>query len=270
MNVRLVTAAAVVAIALGGGYILGQRAPMPASPPAPMMADATAPAGGLSEADVRRLVRDTLMENPEIIRDVFEALQRKEDEMMASAQADVITDEKDRLFDSSRQVVLGNPKGDVTLVEFFDYNCGYCRQAHADMKRLIEQDANLRVVLKELPVLTPGSVEAAHVGAAVNILAPDRYGEFHDTLIGARGEVGGAQALAVAGDMGLDLARIRELVSSQEVTDTIEESKELAGKLAVTGTPTYVTERDVMVGAVGYDTLRGKLDEVRNCARVGC
>jgi protein-disulfide isomerase len=300
MNPRIAVLIAVAgAVALGAaGYLLGTRAggpsqaettaaieayleahpeilaseeaaPAPATP-APAAPVASAPLTETQVATVREIIRDHLIANPEIVRDAIDELQRKEQEAEAVAQVATISADKDRLFTSSRQVVLGNPQGDVTLVEFFDYNCGYCKRAHADMKRLIEEDKNLRFVLKEFPVLGDGSVEAAHVGAAVNLIAPDRYFAFHDALIAERGQVNGERALAVASDLGMDLAKLRETMSSDEVKETIAEVYDLANKLSLTGTPSYVTPREVVVGAVGYDALKASIEEVRACATTGC
>ena len=300
MNPRIAVLIAVAgAVALGAaGYLLGTRAggpsqaettaaieayleahpeilaseeaaPAPATP-APAAPVASAPLTETQVAAVREIIRDHLIANPEIVRDAIDELQRKEQEAEAVAQVATISADKDRLFTSSRQVVLGNPQGDVTLVEFFDYNCGYCKRAHADMKRLIEEDKNLRFVLKEFPVLGDGSVEAAHVGAAVNLVAPDKYFAFHDALIAERGQVNGERALAVASDLGMDLAKLRETMSSDEVKETIAEVYDLANKLSLTGTPSYVTPREVVVGAVGYDALKASIEEVRACATTGC
>jgi protein-disulfide isomerase len=246
-----------------------EAAPAPAAP-APAAPIASVPLTETQVAAVREIIRDHLIANPEIVRDAIDELQRKTEEAEAAAQVATISNDKERLFSSPRQVVLGNPQGDVTLVEFFDYNCGYCKRAHADMKRLIEEDKNLRFVLKEFPVLGDGSVEAAHVGAAVNLIAPDKYSAFHDALIAERGQVNGARALAVAGDLGLDVAKLREAMTTDEVKNTIAEVYDLANKLSLTGTPSYVTPREVVVGAVGYDALKASIEEVRACATTGC
>ena len=292
MNPRIAVVIAVVAaLALGvAGYLFGARLGGPgetetmaaigkyleahpdilAREPAAPAKTAEQPLGEGQVTAIRQIIRDHLIANPEIVRDAIDELQRKTEEAEAAAQVSTISNDKERLFSSSRQVVLGNPQGDVTLVEFFDYNCGYCKRAHADMKRLIEEDKNLRFVLKEFPVLGDGSVEAAHVGAAVNLTAPDKYFAFHDALIAERGQVNGARALAVAGDLGLDVAKLREAMATDEVKNTIAEVYDLANKLSLTGTPSYVTPREVVVGAVGYDALKASIEEVRACATTGC
>ncbi|MCC6790082.1 MAG: thioredoxin domain-containing protein, partial [Thermomicrobiales bacterium] len=114
-------------------------------------------------------IRDYLMANPEVIRDAIDELQRKQDEAERASQVAAIDDNRELLFSSPRQVVMGNPDGNVTLIEFFDYNCGYCRRAQADMQQLMADDPDLKVVLKEFPVLGEGSMEASQVSVAVRI-----------------------------------------------------------------------------------------------------
>ena len=159
------------------------------------------------------------------------------------------------LFTSSRQVVLGNPDGNVTFVEFFDYNCGYCKRAMDDMLTLMKDDAKLKVVLKEFPVLGPGSVEAAQVAVAVRMQdkTGKKYLEFHQKLLGGRGQADKARALAVAKDIGLDMGRLDKDLASPEVKATLQESFKLAEALGLNGTPSYVIGEDVVVGAVGLD-----------------
>ena len=131
------------------------------------------------------------------------------------------------IFNSPRQVNLGNPQGDVTLVEFFDYNCGYCKRAMADMLDLIKGDAKLKFVLKEFPVLGEGSLQAAQVAVAVRMqdkTGGKKYLEFHQKLLGTRGAVDKARALAVAKEVGLDIGRIEKDLASDEIKATLDES----------------------------------------------
>ena len=263
----------------------GQAAPaadtMAAAEPAPaadvMAANQSAPmaspvpgATSLSDdqrTEVEGIIRNYLIANPEIIRDAMNALQQKEDAAAKQAQADAISSNKDLLFSSSREVILGNPKGDVTLVEFFDYNCAYCKRAHADMKRLIADDPNLRVVLKEFPILGDGSVQAAQIAVAVLLTAPEKYSDFHDQLITEKGPVDGAKALAVAEGLGIDPAVLKAKANTDEVKANITEVRGLADKLNLTGTPSYVTAASVIVGAVGYDGLKDAVAKAREaCA----
>ncbi|HWJ76293.1 MAG TPA: DsbA family protein [Kaistia sp.] len=216
------------------------------------------------------IVKDYLMQHPEVIRDAMQELDRRQQMAEADAKKANVAKYADLLFNSKRQVVLGNPNGDVTLVEFFDYNCGYCKRAHADMKRLMDEDKGLRVVLKEFPVLGPGSEEAAQIAVVVHEMAPDKYQAFFDELLMSKGEVNGARALAVATDIGLDADAIKARLKEPEIAATINESYALAQALGINGTPTYVMQGDVVVGAVGYDTLKQKIKSVRDCGQATC
>jgi protein-disulfide isomerase len=222
-------------------------------------------------SEVEGIIRNFLIANPEIVRDAINELQRREDAQAQVAQSKAIADSSDLIFASSRQVVLGNPKGNVTLVEFFDYNCTYCRRAEADMKKLIETAPNLKIVLKQFPVLGPGSVEAAKVAVAVQLTAPDKYPDFHDALLGEPGQVNGDKALAVAQSLGLDPEALKAKLETDEVKANIAESYQLATKLNLTGTPSYVTHKEVIVGAVGYDALKARIDALASaCTTQNC
>ena len=172
---------------------------------------------------------------------------------------------------SPRQAVLGNANGTVTFVEFFDYNCGYCKRAMSDMMTLLKDDPNLKVVLKEFPVLGPGSVEAAQVAVAVRMQdkTGKKYLDFHQKLLGGRGQADKARALAAAKEAGLDMARIEKDLASQEVKDSLAESFKLAEALGLNGTPSYVIGQDVVVGAVGLAALKEKVSTAR-CGKPSC
>jgi protein-disulfide isomerase len=272
MNFRLAAICGAAAAFLAGSVFLdaGWRSVTPAfAEEAASSPIAVSDFTGKQRSEIEEIIKEYLIANPEVIRDALTELQRRQQEAEVAAQVKAIDDSKELLFSSANQVVLGNPDGDVTLVEFFDYNCGYCKRAHADMKKLIEEDKNLRIVLKEFPVLGEGSVAAAQVAVRVNQIAPDRYFEFHDKLMSERGQINGERALAVAEEMGLDRKAIAAEVDSAAVKSVITEVYDLAGKLSLTGTPSYVTAKEVVVGAVGYDALKQKIEEAR-CVNANC
>ncbi len=284
MNTRLVAALAVaVAIAVGAvGYAIGisgqtgeltaeQHAQieamvaeaLPAEPQADPIATEIASLNEGQRGEVEVLIRSHLIANPEIIADAITELQDRQTRAQQTAQIDAITENAEIIFASNRQVVLGNPEGDVTLVEFFDYNCTYCKRSLSDVAQLLEADPNLRVVLKEFPVLGEGSVEAARVSVAVSMIAPEKYKEFHFALLSEPGEINGERALAMAEELGVDVDQLVPLLESDDVNSTINEVYDIAGLLNLTGTPTFVTRREVVVGAVGYDELRSRIAEIR-------
>ena len=173
-------------------------------------------------SEMERVVRDYLIAHPEVIQDAMAELDKRQTAADAEKHKVTIKDNAQTIFSSPRQVVLGNPDGNVTFVEFFDYNCGYCKRAMDDMLTLLKDDPKLKVVLKEFPVLGPGSVEAAQVAVAVRMQdkTGKKYLEFHQKLLGGRGQADKARALAVAKDIGLDMARLEKDLASAEVKAT--------------------------------------------------
>ncbi|TBW33648.1 DsbA family protein [Siculibacillus lacustris] len=217
------------------------------------------------KAAIEKIVHDYLVEHPEVIEEAMAALEKKQAAAAAEGQAKVLAEKAAVLFDSKRQVVLGNPKGDVTLVEFFDYNCGYCKRALPDMLGLIDRDRNLRIVLKEFPVLGPGSVEAAKVAVAVEQVAPEKYLDFHKRLLGGRGEANRARALEAANGAGVDSTALDRAMADREVPATLEEVYGLATGLGLSGTPSYVIGDQIVPGAVGIARLEEAVGRAR-CA----
>jgi protein-disulfide isomerase len=219
-------------------------------------------------SEIERIIKDYLMQHPEILQDVMVELEKKQQAIEAEKSKSAVKEHAQLLFASPRQVTLGNLQGDVTLVEFFDYNCGYCKRALSDLLNLMKTDPKLRVVLKEFPVLGQSSVEAAQVATAVRMQdrSGKKYFEFHQKLLSGRGQIDRARALAVAKEIGMDLPRLEKDMASEEVRATLEESMQLADKLGLNGTPSYVVGPHVVVGAVGYAALKEKVEEARACA----
>ncbi len=222
-------------------------------------------------SEVERIVREYLIAHPDVIQDAMAELEKRQTAADAEKHKAAVKQYSEALFTSPRQVVLGNPNGNVTFVEFFDYNCGYCKRAMDDMLTLLKDDPKLRVVLKEFPVLGPGSVEAAQVAVAVRMQdkSGKKYLEFHQKLLGGRGQADKARALAVAKDIGLDMGRLDKDLASPEVKATLQESFKLAEALGLNGTPSYVIGENVVVGAVGLDALKEKVNTSR-CGKPSC
>ncbi len=220
-------------------------------------------------SDIERIVHDYLVAHPEVLQEAMEELEKRQQAANAEKHKAAVKTHAKALFNSPDQVVLGNPKGNVTFVEFFDYNCGYCKRAMSDMLTLMKGDPNLRVVLKEFPVLGPGSVESARVGVAVRMQAPKKYLEFHTKLLGSRGHADAARALAVAKEIGLDMNRLQKDMKSPEVEETLKQDFKLAEALGLNGTPSYVIGDNVIVGAIGLEGLQAKINTAR-CGKETC
>src|SRR5438477_12404206 len=180
--------------------------------------------------DIETIVKNYLIAHPEVLEEAMSELNKRQAAAEAEKHEASITQNADAIFNSPRGVTLGNKDGDVTFVEFFDYNCGYCKRAMSDMLDLLKSDPKLKAVLKEFPVLSQGSVEAAQVGVAVRMQDPagKKYLDFHQKLLTGRGAADKARAMAVAKEVGLDMAKLEKDLASAEVRNPVGEDFKLA------------------------------------------
>jgi protein-disulfide isomerase len=222
-------------------------------------------------SDIETIIRNYLVAHPEVLEESMAELNKRQAAAEAEKHEASVASNADAIFNSPRGVVLGNKDGDVTFVEFFDYNCGYCKRAMADMLELMKTDPKLKVVLKEFPVLSEGSVEAAKVAVAVRMQDPTgkKYLDFHQKLLGGRGLADKARAMAAAKDAGFDMARLEKDMASPEAKATIEENMKLAEGMGMNGTPSYVIGKQVVIGAVGLEGLKEKISTAR-CGKATC
>src|ERR1700744_2771915 len=246
------------------------------SPALLALALCTAPVSAQTFSDGQRgeietIVKNYLIAHPEVLEEAMNELNKRQAADEAAKHEASITENSKVIFDSPRNVTLGNKNGDVTFVEFFDYNCGYCKRAMTDMLDLMKADPKLKVVLKEFPVLSDGSVEAAKVAVAVRMQDPGgaKYLDFHQRLLGGRGPADKARALGAAKEAGLDVARIEKDMASPEARATIDENFKLAESMGMNGTPSYVIGKQVVVGAIGLDGLKEKIEQAR-CGKSSC
>ena len=262
------TAGAIAAVAmLGFGFAAG-KPKVEAAEAAPMvLAQADAQLG---KPEVEKIVRDYLLANPEILRDMQTALDAKEKEEQRIAHLQVIKDARADIFTAAYDGVVGNPNGKTTIVEFYDYNCGFCKRAQEDMKALTAADPDLRFVLKEFPILGPDSQKAHVVSMAFRKLAPEKYGDFHNQLLEGKGRANEAAAIRIAVALGVDEAALREEMKNPTITEEFAKTYDLANKLAITGTPSYVVGNEVVYGALGADVLSEKIAAARACAETTC
>lgn len=223
----------------------------------------------IDPAVLNPMIENFLMSDPKLLQRLSVALDetlRTEEETKAQV---AITQMHDKIFNDPGQVVLGNPQGDVTLVEFFDYNCGYCRSALPDLAALLAEDPNLRVVLKEFPILSNESIDAARVGVLVGEADVD-YWTFHEALFSSRGKVDKAVALEAAATLGLSKVDLELKMGEDRVAKTIQTSYEIAQALGISGTPTYIIGNEIIPGAIGVDDLRTRIANMRACGETVC
>lgn len=202
---------------------------------------------------IETIVREYLLEHPEVVMEALNALQARQEAEEMAQQREQLDRLEASVFDSPTSPVVGNPDGDVTLVEFFDYNCGYCKRMREPMMTLIEGDRNLRVVMKEFPILAPSSVTAAQ--AALASAKQDKYLEFHDALMAHRGQLSDEIVFDVAKSVGLDVDRLKADMDSDEVAGEIQANLQLAQAIGIRGTPAFIIGDEIVPGAVGLSEL---------------
>jgi protein-disulfide isomerase len=239
-NVRLVWAALAVIFAGAGGAVLAAGVP--------------GVGGNADKAAIEKIVRDYILEHPEIIPQAMERLQNREvTQLLENNRKEIETP-----FGSA---VAGNPEGDVSLVVFFDYACPYCRQGHKDVARLAAEDKGLKIVYRDFPVLSPASDEAAM--AALSAAQQGKYTRFHDTMFETPGKVSHERTVAMVRSAGLDEMRTAKDLQSPALKAEIKKNLELGRALGLTGTPSYVVGNEILSGAVGYDRLKAAVAKAR-------
>src|SRR5437763_7920819 len=221
--------------------------------------------------EIEKIVREYLLIHPELLQEGIAEMDKRQATEDAEKHRAAVTEHQALIFNSPRQVTIGNTRGDVAMVERFEHNCAFCKRALSDMLDLMKSDSKLKVVLKEFPVLGEGSTQAAQVAVAARMQdkTGKKYIDFHTKLLGGRGPADKARALAVAKEVGFDMARLDKDMQSDEVKQTLEESRKLAEGLGLNGTPSYVFPAEVVVGAVGMPALLAKINTAR-CGKETC
>lgn len=213
----------------------------------------------ITKSDVENIVREYLLNNPELMLEVQEALELKQQENLAQSQKDIIAAEKENFLTAPYTIKIGNPKAKTTVVEFFDYNCGFCQRALEDMQTMLETNNDLQFVLKEFPVLGEGSLEAARVSMALSKVMPEIHAQYHISLLGLPGQKDGIRAMELAIEMGADRTSLESEMENPAIISAIQDTYTLANGLGITGTPSYIIGDEVIFGAVGHEELQEKL-----------
>ncbi len=213
------------------------------------------------KAEIEALVRDYILQHPEIILESVAIMQAREDAAKNAAAKQALVDNRDALERDPADPVLGNPDGDVTIVEFFDYQCGYCKTMLKPLMELIEEDGNIRLVLKEFPILSPTSETAALASLAAD--RQDKYEDFHTALLGLRGRLTPEAIFQVALETGLDAEKLKADMQDPALQAQVRKSFELAQALSIQGTPAFTIGSHVVPGAVSKEQLAELVAEVR-------
>ncbi len=222
------------------------------------------------KGEIQAIVKDYLLKNPEIFLEIQSALEAKMEQIQAERLKVALAAHADALFRDPDAPVAGNPKGDITVVEFFDYNCGYCKRGFPDVAKLIQSDPKVRVVFRELPILSKGSEEASRVAIAANMQG--KYWEFHKLMFEFKGQANEASALKIAEKAGLDMARLKADLKSEKVSDEIKKVRELAQNLNINGTPHFIVGNRSIPGAPQdlFEQLKSDVEAIRKEGCTSC
>ena len=217
--------------------------------------------------EIEQIIKSYLVANPEIFVEVQNALEAKLEKEQAEKLKVAIAENAREISRQPDASIGGNPDGDIAVVEFFDYNCGYCKRGLLDIVKLIESDPKVRVVFKELPILSKGSEEASRIALAAR--KQGKYWELHRAMLSSKGQLNEASTLQIAEKLGLDVAKLKADMASPEVKAEIEKSEALAKKMGVNGTPHFLVGDRAIAGAPEdlYDQLARNVSELR---KQGC
>lgn len=211
---------------------------------------------------IEKIVHDYLLEHPEVIRDAIQALQAKEEAAKADQQASALSQYKDKLLTDPASPVAGNPMGDVTIVEFFDYKCPYCKRVTPALAELLAADKGVRLVFKEFPILGESSVTAAR--AALAAQKQERYFEFHNALMAHRGDFDLAAIESIAKATGLDFVKLQADMKAPEVDQQLRDTHELALALGIRSTPTFIVGDEIVPGAISVEDMKALIADFRS------
>ena len=218
------------------------------------------------KTDIEKIVFNYLMEHPEVLRDMANKLDINDKKRESDARVGTLKNKAGDIFHDASDAVVGNPKGDVTVVEFFDYNCGWCKKSIIEMKALVEKDKNVRVVMKEFPIFGEGSDYAAR--AALASVKQGKYWQFHQALFASESKVTIEVTDQIAAEIGLDVAKMKKDMEDPAIAANIQKTQILAQTMLITGTPAFIIDDQVFPGYTALDGLEASLASVR--AAGGC
>jgi len=215
------------------------------------------------QTEIQELIRQYIIDHPAEIIDSFKKLEEREKRESAERARENLIGMRNQLVKDPSSPVGGNPNGDVTIVEFFDYRCGYCKRVGPTVLKILKTDPDVRYVFKELPILGPNSVTAAQAALAAWRIDPAKYQKFHFTLMGNRGQLTESKVMAAAAKSGLDVRALKAAMQAPDIKETIEKNRQLANALKINGTPAFVVGDEIVPGAVDFTSLQRLIKKAR-------
>ncbi len=218
-------------------------------------------AGEMSQDQLDQRIHDYILAHPEVLMEALQSLDQRQREAEAAQAKETLKARADDIFHDKQSPVGGNAQGNVTLVEFFDYNCPYCRLMAPIMDQAVADDPQLKIVYKEFPILGPDSVFAAKAALAAE--RQGKYGAFHKALYGAKTRVTEAVVLKIAAEAGIDVERMKSDMQKPDIQALIDRNAELAQALRITGTPGFVAGDQIYPGATDFATLKKLIEQAK-------
>jgi len=218
---------------------------------------------GKQKQEIEKLVHQYILDNPEVIIQTIDRMQAREELAKKERAKQTLAASKDLLLNNPDDPIGGNPEGDVTVVEFFDYRCGYCKRVFPSVMKTIEDDKNVRYVFKEFPILGPESVFASKAALATWRLDKTKYHNFHSAMMTVRGNLTKEMVFKIAAKAGVNVVALAEEMESPEIEKTLRDTYELANSLNITGTPAFVIGNEVIPGAIDLGSLKRLISEAR-------
>ncbi len=254
---RLLSSASIVCL---GAMLAGPALSQQASTTSP--SDLSTP----ERQQLRDEVRAYLLENPEVIMEALQVLEERRDQQAKQADLDTLAANHAAIYEDGHSFIAGNPDGDVTIVEFSDYRCGYCKKAHPEITKLLDSDPNIRLIVKEFPILGPDSIAAGRMAIAALAADPSKFTELHEALIAYPGSLTGDIAYRIAENAGYDTQALKEVAESDDTTKKLEENYRLAQELGLRGTPSFIIGDEVIRGYVPAEDMEIIIAETRDNA----
>lgn len=248
-----------------GGTAMAQNV-SPSKPSGRELQQSKAPVKALTAAEklaIEEIVRKYILEHPEVVIESIQSLRQQQEKQARNQARENLVKYHNELFRDPATPVGGNPKGDVTIIEFFDYRCGFCKRVFPDIIKVLNEDRNIRYVFKEFPILGPESVFAAKAALAVWLIDDGKYSPFHKALMKTKGALPESRVLRIAADIGLDVKALKKAMGDGRVDGMIEKNFALAEALDINGTPAFIIGDQVIRGAIDLATLKEFISKAR-------
>jgi len=217
----------------------------------------------MEKKDVEKIVRDYILENPDVIIEAMKRKQQREQEKTQLVAKQALKNSIGEITNNPLDPVAGNPDGDVVLVEFFDYNCGYCKHALGSIQEILKTDKNIKVIFKEMPILGESSIVASQTALAVYQVAPEKYFDFHIAVMHMRDKKSQANLIKLVEDLGINADKVKQATQGNKVNQALASTRALSKKLNIRGTPAFIIDDQLFPGMITAQEIKSIIKGIR-------